>query len=47
MKKLIAVLVGSFVLASGGAFAADSHHCKKGEHWDTKAAMCAKDAKKH
>ena len=45
MKKLIAVLVGSFVLASSGAFAADTHHCKKGEHWNPKTAVCVKNAK--
>jgi hypothetical protein len=46
MKKLIAILVGSLVIASSGSFAADSHHCNKGQHWDSKTSMCVKDAKK-
>ena len=46
MKRLIALVLGTFVLASSGAFAADTHKCAAGTHWDPKKMECVKDAPK-
>lgn len=46
MNKLMALLLGTVVLASSGAFAADSHQCAKGKHWNATAKHCVATPKK-
>lgn len=43
MRKLIAIVFSVFMVSSIGAFAADTHNCKTGTHWDANKAMCVKD----
>lgn len=46
MKTIVALVLGTAILASGSAFAAEPHKCKSGEHWDTKTMSCVKKTKK-
>ena len=46
IKQLAAVVLGTLILSSAGAYAAD-HHCAKGTHWDSKTSTCVKTEKKN